>query len=127
LSGKPEQSAVCWLLESDGHGKFVPLGPQAAVSFATSDSDDRRRQNGSTAETCVYRQIFWPNDREPTVLIAGRHADRPIEIHRVELYEMGERLPAAQGAPTPASGRDQSSLQLKPRLVGPHLEGPESP
>ena len=122
LSGKMEQSAVCCLLESDGQGKFVALGPQAPISIATCHPDERRRKNDSTAEACVYRQIFWPNDREPAVLIAGGEANRPIDVHRVELYEMGERLPAVRGAPT--SAIDLSSLQWKQRLVGLHLDSP---
>jgi hypothetical protein len=126
LSGTTEQAAVCRLLESDGQGKFVPLGPQTAISVGADAGDKQRRENDSTTETYVYRQIFWPNDREPTVLIAGRHADHPIEINRVELYEMGDRLPAAQAAWAPATGRDQSSLQPRHRLVGLHLQGPES-
>lgn len=64
----------------------------------------------------VYQQIFWPNAREPTVLIDARPADHPSDVSRIELYEMGEHLPAAR-----ATAFDHTSLEWKQRLVGLHL------
>jgi hypothetical protein len=117
LSGTPGQTAFCCLLESDEQGKYLPLGPQAAVSLAAGRPDERGRRSDLSAESTVHQQIFWPNVREPVLLVAGRSADHPIEIGRVAVYEMGERL-----SPPRATGFDHSSLEWKQRLIGLHLD-----
>jgi hypothetical protein len=132
LSGTTEQTAVCSLLEADGQGKFVALGPPTAISIAASSAAvERQNQNEAPAEACVYQQIFWPNDREPIVLIASQPADRPVEIKRVDLHDMGDRLPAARAVLSPAAASTQAmgldrSLPLKHRLVGLQLPGFDS-
>ncbi|HEY2250377.1 MAG TPA: hypothetical protein VGH74_04920 [Planctomycetaceae bacterium] len=116
LPGTGDQRAICRLMEADGRGNFAPLGPQAAVSHAAGHSDVSGGRSGLSTEPCIYQQIFWPNDREPVVLIAGAPTDQPIEVSRVELYEMGERLPAPR-----AAAFDHTSLEWKQRLAGLHL------
>lgn len=76
--------------------------------------------SGGADQPAVYQQIFWPSDREPIVLVECETADGPVEVNRVELYEMGERLPVAR-----AAGFDHTSLEWKQRLVGLHLSSYE--
>jgi len=120
LSGTTEQQAICRLMETDGQGNFVPLGPPAVISHSPGHAQMSRSQTAPNTETYAFQQIFWPNDREPIVLIASRAADQPIEVRQVELYEMGERLPAGRTA-----GFDHTSLEWKQRLAGLHLSSLE--
>ena len=116
LSGTADEQAVCRLMEADGQGNYLPIGPPVAISPVAFHADGSRIPDETTAETHACPQIFWPNEREPVVLIAGRPDGHPIEVRRIELYEMGERLAALR---TP--GFDHTSLEWKQRLAGLHL------
>jgi hypothetical protein len=120
-----QQFGSACLAEGDDQGQFVMLGPECSFGFAAT-SGTRERTAVSFDETNIHRQIFWPNDREPVVVVAGRQTGRPLEVSRVQLYELGDQLcPPEEEARTWEPG--QGAPQARQRLVGPYLRQSDLP
>src|SRR5262249_49435974 len=113
-----QQSGSACLVEGDEQGQFVPLGPECSFVFATAGSGGRRA--GSNDQINVHPPIFWPNDRDPALVVVGRQNGRPLEINRIQVYELGEQLrPMEQEAKF--AEPDAGALQVRQRLLGPYL------
>jgi hypothetical protein len=113
-----EQSGSVCLVEGDEQGQFVPLGPEC--SFVIGGGGKGEHRSGRHDEPAVHRQIFWPNDRDPALVIVGRQAGRPLEVDRVQLYELGNRLFAPE-IETRKEEPTEGAPPVRQRLVGPCL------
>ncbi|MGE5192912.1 MAG: hypothetical protein ACM3U2_10445, partial [Deltaproteobacteria bacterium] len=116
LSPGTEQSLSITLWQDDEEGRLVPCGPEEMFPVAAP-------QAGAEAEACVFRQFFWPQDREVVVSIAGRRSGRTIDVTRVRLYDLGEALPGSgMSGLEPAEAGEPG---LRHRLLGRYLHKPD--
>jgi len=117
LSSDIDKSRAICVLEKDAQGQFMPAGLGGMVAGATFPSE-------APGESRVYRQMFWPPDREPAVLVASPRAARPVEISRVEVYEWPEH--SAANRPTRRLGVEpqRNFPPRAARLVGQYLHTP---
>ncbi|MBI3865408.1 MAG: hypothetical protein HY290_26330, partial [Planctomycetia bacterium] len=123
-ANREQRGSVC-LVESDALGQFLPLG--AECSFVAGSAAVRNSRGTVKADdTHIHRQIFWPNDHEPALVAISSAGGRPLEISRVQLYELGEYLPVAAIASADLNAGGAAGL-WKPRLVGPYLNLHELP
>lgn len=116
-----EQTVVVSIVQVDAHGHLDRAGPEGLLSLAASNSGAGPERGEAADQPRVYRQIFWPQDREPAIVISSRRARQPIDAGRVLLYDLGEALPRDQPVPEAPAG-----VQLPPRkrLVGGYLHQP---
>lgn len=118
LTAPCDDELLISILTSDGQGKFVPTGVESIVPPLS------REPAGNPPKTRLYRQIFWPQDRDSGLCITIEHAGAPVPLGRVELYELGERLPPAQPAATGAV-KPREAPAGSHRFVGLYLPEPD--
>lgn len=110
-AGQSGQVGVC-VLEAGLAGRWSPSGPDRICQL---EAEGAAGSGSGSPEL-----IFWPNDREPVVLV--HHLDTPAapEIERIELSE----LPAL--ADTTAQRSASAAADSAPRrLCGPYISRPD--
>jgi hypothetical protein len=120
-----DQKLSIGVMQSDEQGQLIPAGPDCTIAIAPHQPGDRPPGPEVSGDVHVHRQIFWPRDREPLLVIASRRRGTAANISRVVLYDLGEKLSAQAPGTTdslPASGGGQSGLRT--RLVGRYLHKP---
>ncbi|MSR60095.1 MAG: hypothetical protein EXS05_21055 [Planctomycetaceae bacterium] len=112
-AGETGPVGLC-VLEAGAAGRWTPAGPDRLWQAAANRA-------GGTGSSTSPELIFWANDREPIVLVHRVDSTTAPEIERIELFELGERLPAALSDELPATAGGE---QVPRRLCGPYFARP---
>jgi hypothetical protein len=119
-----EEDFTITVCQTDGQGQLVPAGPDSMFSFRAAPSAARMQANDATSQAYSCSQLFWPNDREPIVVVTGHRSGKPPDVARVKVYELDERFFAGLRNSLPRDPGDGGNAELPQRLVGRYLHKP---
>jgi hypothetical protein len=120
-----EQWLSIGIVQSDEQGQLVSAGPDSTIAIEPRQPAEASPASTASGDSHVHRQIFWPRDREPLLVIASRRPGQAATISHVALYDLGETLPAETRGrrdllPAPPDARSGP----RARLVGRYLHKP---
>ena len=118
-----EQSLTVSVMQADEQGQLVAAGPDGTISVAARSPEDEPASGTPADLAYLHRQIFWPRDREPILVIRSRRPHQAASVSRVSLFDLGETLPETQGT-NPPNAVQATQLEPPGRLVGRYLHKP---
>lgn len=101
------QSLVLRIVEPAADGQVSPLGPEGGVEVPPPAAGHRPR-------VLRHRLVFWPQTRNPYLLVGNRREDRPALFGRIDLQAGPDRLPPLVAGPGSGGGRMLAAYYDKP-------------
>ncbi len=109
------------LLEPDANGQIPNYGVDSGVFVPRSLIDIQPMQAGPSRHW--HRLVCWPQEKQPYLLIANRHAKQSATIGNIKILSGPNRLPVAQKTSSKLAAQDVGELD-RPRNFMAFYESP---